>query len=211
MTKRPCESARTHSAREGSVPNRDLRGDLGSNKTPGSLRVFWGAILGSCFGLVAAGAFGASLVATAACSSSSSGSNDADGGNSDRSKATVEVGAQAVQDRKCQSCHTQNMAGQMTPLAYPQDTRVELYPPNLTPDMATGLGTWTDDQIAYAIRFGQDKDGLELCPQMKHFSTMNDYEVYSIVKYLRSIPAVNQKIPRSVCPPLKTKDEQDAG
>ncbi len=96
-------------------------------------------------------------------------------------------------------------------LPYSGDPRVELYPPNLTPDDETGIGTWRDEQLALAIRTGQDQTGLALCPQMTHFSTMNDYEAYSIVKYLRSIPAVKQRIPRSVCPPLKTKDEQDAG
>ena len=43
---------------------------------------------------------------------------------------------------------------------------------------------------------------------MTHFSDMTDFEVYSIVKYLRSIPPVKNKVPRSVCPPLKTKEEQ---
>jgi hypothetical protein len=38
--------------------------------------------------------------------------------------------------------------------------------------------------------------------------TMNDYEVYSIVKYLRSLPPVTKKVLRSVCPPFKTKEEQ---
>jgi hypothetical protein len=98
------------------------------------------------------------------------------------------------------------MAGQLTPIPYPQDPRVKLYPPNLTPDSATGIGTWTDDQIANAVRNGQDNTGLELCPEMQHFATMNDYETYSIVKYLRSIPAVSQVVPGSICPPLKTGD-----
>jgi hypothetical protein len=108
------------------------------------------------------------------------------------------------------NCHGANMAGAMMPIPYPADTTVELYPPNLTPDMETGVGTWTDQQLITAIRDGQDNTGLELCPQMNHFSTMTDFEVDSIVAYLRSIPAVNQKILRSVCPPLKTKAEQQA-
>jgi mono/diheme cytochrome c family protein len=150
------------------------------------------------------------LLATAACGSSSSGNNNNANGPSEKDQATVDQGAQSVKTRQCISCHTPNMAGATQMIPYPQDPRVELYPPNLTPDMATGVGKWTDDQLANAIRTGVDYDGLELCPEMKHFSTMNDYEVYSIVKYLRSIPAVNQKILRSVCPPLKTKEEQQA-
>ena len=98
------------------------------------------------------------------------------------------------------------MAGATTPLGQ-QDPGIELYPPNLTPDDDTGIGTWTDDNLANAIRTGLDKEGLELCPQMKHFADMSDYEAYSIVKYLRSLPPVKNKVPRSVCPPLKMAGE----
>jgi mono/diheme cytochrome c family protein len=148
------------------------------------------------------------VLALVGCGSKDSGqlnsSGQAQTGPTEKDQATLDVGAQAVQTRKCVQCHGSNMAGQMTPLAYPEDPRVELYPPNLTNDNDTGIGTWTDDQLANAIRNGQDKDGLELCPEMQHFVEMNDYEAYSIVKYLRSIPAVKQNVPGSICPPLKT-------
>ncbi len=108
--------------------------------------------------------------------------------------------------RKCAGCHTDDLAGTTTKLGGFPDG-VELYPPNLTSD-DTGLGTWTDIQIATAIRSGIDNTGLQLCPQMSHYPDMNDYEAYSIVKYLKSMKAVNRKVPRSVCPPLKLKGEQ---
>jgi hypothetical protein len=121
-----------------------------------------------------------------------------------REAATVEAGQQAVAQRRCVDCHTQTLAGSVTPIPVQNaPPEVKLYPPNLTSDEATGLGTWTDEQIALAVRTGVDNTSLELCPQMKHFSTMTDFEVFSIVKYLRSVPKVSQKIPRSVCPPLK--------
>jgi hypothetical protein len=148
------------------------------------------------------------------CGSGSSGNNPNNGGDggspSQKDEATVDQGATSVKTRQCVSCHGQNMAGATTMIPYPQDARVELYPPNLTNDKATGIGNWTDDQLANGMRLGVDNNGLELCPEMQHFSTMNDYEAYSIVKYLRSIPPVSQKVLRSVCPPLKTKDEQRA-
>ena len=171
------------------------RGSRGSRPRP-LLGV--GAILLS-LAAVACGGGGSSSLGTAA---------PADAGKSPADKG---VGAQSVATRKCNTCHTSAMSGQLTPLPYPSDTTVELYPPNLTPDMATGVGGWTDEQLAFAIRDGQDNQGLELCPQMNHFSMMSDYEVYSIIAYLRSLPPVNQKILRSVCPPLKTKAEQQAG
>ncbi len=149
-----------------------------------------------------------------ACSSKSSSSGDDAGTPTGKDQATVEQGKTSVVSRECVKCHGQNMAGAVQPIVYPAtgtpDPNIELYPPNLTPD-ANGIMSWTDDQLALAIRSGVDETGLELCPQMKHFSTMNDYETYSIIKYLRSLPPVNQKILRSVCPPLKTKQEQQAG
>lgn len=126
--------------------------------------------------------------------------------------ATVEAGALAVQRRRCIDCHDSSagkMAGRNESLAG-QVEGVELYPPNLTGDDETGIGGWSDDQLATAIRTGLDREGLELCPQMKHFTEMSDFEAYSIVKYLRSIPKVRNVVPRSVCPPLKTKEEQSA-
>jgi hypothetical protein len=141
-----------------------------------------------------------------------------------RENASAIKGGEAVKKRKCVECHTDSMAGAVkaiVPAGTVADPRVELYPPNLTPDPETGIGPavtttepgqkgYTDELLARAIRNGLDRDDLELCPQMKHFADMTDFEVYSIVKYLRGLPPVNQKILRSVCPPLKTKEEQTA-
>jgi len=124
--------------------------------------------------------------------------------------ADVASGAKAVERRRCVNCHDSDkgkMSGATTPLPQ-QDPGIELYPPNLTNDKETGVGAWTDDQLAAAIRTGLDKEGLNLCPQMKHFAEMSDFEVYSIVKYLRSLPPVVNDVPRSICPPLKTREEQ---
>jgi hypothetical protein len=123
--------------------------------------------------------------------------------------AEASAGELAVQRRRCVTCHNSDkgtMAGATTALAQ-QETGIELYPPNLTPDDDTGIGKWTDDNLANAIRTGLDKDGLNLCPQMKHFADMSDFEAYSIVKYLRALPPVKNQVPRSICPPLKMRDE----
>ena len=37
---------------------------------------------------------------------------------------------------------------------------------NLTPDMMTGLGSWTLQQIVTAVTEGKDKDGKGICPPM---------------------------------------------
>lgn len=128
--------------------------------------------------------------------------------------STVASGLEAVGKRGCKGCHGDDMAGKTEPLggvtATPQGDPVELYPPNLTSDETTGVGTWSDDALALAIRSGVDHESQALCSQMTHFSQMTDFEVYSIVKYLRSIPKVSKQVPRSVCPPTKTKEQQNA-
>ena len=170
--------------------------------------------------LMVVGAAVLALASLPACSSSSTPTTAAPDPMS-REAATATKGGEAVVKRRCVTCHGMNMAGAVAPLplaGITTDTRVELYPPNLTSDPDTGIGdgtstdpnkkSYTDDLLARAIRFGIDNDDLELCPQMKHFADMTDFEVYSIVKYLRSIPPVKQRVLRSVCPPLKTKDQQ---
>jgi len=141
------------------------------------------------------------------------GCDDDDGGGSvDMLSADpVARGHFYVTARGCPSCHqSKNPAdGTLSGTTSPREG-TSAYPANLTPDVDTGIGSWSDDQLARAIREGTDLDGLELCPEMNHFSTMTDYEVYSIIKSLRSLPPVNNKVLRSVCPPLKTKDEQTA-
>lgn len=70
---------------------------------------------------------------------------------------------------------------------------------NITPDRETGLGQWTDDEIARAIREGVSRDGTALFPVMPYlnFARMTDDDVASVVVYLRSLPPVRNTIPRT--------------
>jgi Cytochrome c len=71
--------------------------------------------------------------------------------------------------------------------------------PNLTPDPETGAGTWTDDQLARAIREGIGHDGRALFPMMPytHYREMSDEDLASVVVYLRSLPAVRHELPKT--------------
>ncbi len=70
---------------------------------------------------------------------------------------------------------------------------------NLTPDPATGAGTWSDDQLARAIREGIGHDGRTLFPLMpyEHFRNMSDEDLASIVVYLRSLQPVQNSLSRT--------------
>lgn len=68
--------------------------------------------------------------------------------------------------------------------------------PNLTNDPETGLGAWTDAEIARAIREGVDKDGRELLimPSI-NYRELSDEDTAAIIGYLRSLDAVTHKVP----------------
>jgi mono/diheme cytochrome c family protein len=64
---------------------------------------------------------------------------------------------------------------------------------NITPDRETGLGGWTDGEIARAIREGVSKDGSPLFPQMPYLTygeTLSDGDVLDIIAYLKTLEPI---------------------
>ncbi len=79
------------------------------------------------------------------------------------------------------------------------DTKEErLVAPNITPDVETGAGTWTDDMFARAIREGIGHDGRALSEPMywKTFRELTDEDLTSVVVYLRTLAPVKNKLPK---------------
>jgi len=60
--------------------------------------------------------------------------------------------------------------------------------PNLTPDLETGIGSQSDDEIARAVRHGVAANGRALFPFMQ-MQTMSDDDLEAVVSYLRTVPA----------------------
>jgi mono/diheme cytochrome c family protein len=75
----------------------------------------------------------------------------------------------------------------------------DAYAANITPDVETGIGTWTDEEIIRAIREGKTPED-EIGPPMPIFTYnhMSDDDARAVVAYLRSIPAVHNEVPESV-------------
>ena len=73
------------------------------------------------------------------------------------------------------------------------------YAANITPDRETGIGRWTDKQLARAIREGIRPDGTVIGPPMpiELYRGMADADLKAIVAYLRAAPAVINKVPKS--------------
>ena len=80
--------------------------------------------------------------------------------------------------------------------------RAGLTAPNLTPDVETGIGKWTDDMLIRAIREGIGHDGRVLDAQMwsRSFRSLPDEDVEAVVAYLRSLKPIRHPLPRTNLP-----------
>jgi mono/diheme cytochrome c family protein len=72
--------------------------------------------------------------------------------------------------------------------------------PNITPDPATGIGTWSEADLARAIREGIRPDGSLIGPPMPYplYHGIGDEDLAAIVAYLRTVPAVVNETEPSV-------------
>ncbi len=113
----------------------------------------------------------------------------------------------------CLDCHSQNN-GEPQPGVAPVFTRLGggrvmihqgsfiVASSNITPDAETGAGTWTDDQLARAIREGIGHDGRTLFPIMPYldYRNLSDEDLASVVVYLRSLAPVHSVMPKPQIP-----------
>jgi len=87
----------------------------------------------------------------------------------------------------CTGCHGEGYSGGPNPKAPPGFKS----PTNLTPDLETGLGQWTETDFFNAMREGKRPNGQQLDPFMpwQSYRNMTDTEIKSIWQYLRTLPA----------------------
>lgn len=70
---------------------------------------------------------------------------------------------------------------------------------NLTSDVETGIGGWSDAEIVRAIRNGVDRNGRLLSPVMPYewFHGMSDADAFAVARYLKSLPPVRAAVRQS--------------
>ena len=125
-------------------------------------------------------------------------------------EATIEHGAYLTTIAGCHDCHTPGflfgspdfdraLSGSELGWSGPWGTT---YARNLTPDMETGLGSWSEDDIVHALQTGKRPDGSELLPPMPwpDFAHMTPRDVRSVAKYLKSLPPVRHQSPPALPP-----------
>jgi mono/diheme cytochrome c family protein len=105
----------------------------------------------------------------------------------------------------CGNCHVQRDKGKPLPekglsggMVFDEEP-FKAYAPNITPDPETGIGKWSEAQLATAIREGIRPDGSVIGPPMPimFYRGMADDDLKAIVAYLRAQPAVKNAVPKS--------------
>jgi len=79
---------------------------------------------------------------------------------------------------------------------------------NLSPDGPTGLGNWTDEIFIKAIRTGKHMGfGRNILPPMpwQNYANLTDEDLKTIFAYLKSLPAINNKVPDPIPPNMVAK------
>jgi len=78
------------------------------------------------------------------------------------------------------------------------------YPINLTPDKATGLGSWTEAMFVKAIRTGKHQgEGRPILPPMpwEIYRQMTDDDLKAVWAFLQTLPPIQNAIPDPIPPP----------
>ena len=65
---------------------------------------------------------------------------------------------------------------------------------NITPDPETGIGRFSDGEVARALRFGVGHDGRALLPFME-MQGLSDEDLTAVISYLRAQPPVRNAVP----------------
>ncbi|MFT4671352.1 MAG: hypothetical protein ACI9E4_000074 [Pseudohongiellaceae bacterium] len=124
----------------------------------------------------------------------------------------------------CGSCHSDGalvgnpvegrlLAGSQTGIAFTSPFVDKnpgvVYPPNLTPDMETGLGTWSINQLVQMVRMGTTDHSARSIPVMPWpaFSNITSPDALAIAAYLKSLAPVRHQVPRNVAPGQKASAE----
>jgi len=142
--------------------------------------------------------------------------SDVDGAAGDGGQLSVEAmrGKYLVGVLGCPGCHTPKVPNttmaDATMLLGGVDCFVStpgcLSSANLTPDMETGIGGFSDQAVIDAFRLGKDPDpaaaGKFIFARMPYyqFANLNDADAHAIVAYLRALPPVKHMVKEPTAP-----------
>jgi mono/diheme cytochrome c family protein len=107
----------------------------------------------------------------------------------------VARGEYLTQAADCIACHTvpgssKKFAGGVA-FRLPFGT---IYSSNITPDVKTGIGAYSDDEFLRAVREGVRRDGRRLYPALPYtsYTRLSRSDVLAIKAYLSTLPAISE-------------------
>jgi mono/diheme cytochrome c family protein len=106
----------------------------------------------------------------------------------------VKRGYYLMRAADCMSCHTNPKGGVALAGGRKMDTPFgPIYPPNITPDKATGIGAYSDDDFWRVLHEGIRKDGAYLYPVMPFpwYTNMTRQDAMAIKAYLFSLKPIH--------------------
>lgn len=109
-----------------------------------------------------------------------------DTGRAEFSDDMIELGENLAKLGDCSACHTpvgsRDMSGGIG-LPTPFGT---IYSTNITPDVETGIGSWSYEAFERAMREGIDREGNHLYPAFPydHFAAITDDDMAALYQYL---------------------------
>jgi mono/diheme cytochrome c family protein len=113
------------------------------------------------------------------------------------SAATIARGKALANAADCASCHTADAAKPFAggkPIPTPFGT---IYSPNLTPELETGIGTWSDNDFYRALHDGVSPNGSRYYPAFPYpnFTKLTRDDVLAIRAWLATLAPVTYKPP----------------
>ncbi len=109
--------------------------------------------------------------------------------------ARVPNGEYLARAGDCIACHTARGGAPFAGGLVIQTPFGRMVTPNITPEPATGIGTWTADDFFRAMHEGRSKDGTPLYPAFPYpsYTRVTRADSDAIFAYLRTVPPVVQK------------------
>lgn len=109
------------------------------------------------------------------------------------------AGAYLARSSGCVTCHT-DIANEGRALAggAPLDTPFGSFiPPNITPDFSAGIGGWTLDEFARAVRQGINPDGKAYYPAFPYefYAELSDQDIADLWAAINAVPPVETAAP----------------
>lgn len=98
----------------------------------------------------------------------------------------------------CASCHMDPDAPVLGALPGGQRFKTDFgtfFAPNISADIDTGIGSWSDLEVASAVLYGTSPDNAHYYPAFPYgsYGRANTQDIVDLIAYLRTLPAVSRK------------------